>query len=60
MKVQDLNKKEMKKIEGGGVSVWDVVAYAAEKVIEYALAHPEQMGGLNKNYKLGHVGGGRP
>lgn len=54
MKVQDLNKKEMKTVEG--CFDMGVVAYAAEKVIEYALNHPEQMGGLNKDYKLGHVG----
>ncbi len=44
----------------GGIGMWDVFIYVTEKAVDVWFEHPEYGGGLNKNMKLGHVGGGRP
>ena len=44
----------------GGIGPMDFVWWAAEKAFDYWLAHPEVGGGVNRDMKLGHMGGGRP
>jgi hypothetical protein len=44
----------------GGIGVVDVFIWGVEKAFDYWLAHPEVGGGVNRDMKLGHMGGGRP